>query len=61
MTNEREQELIELAGRAFEAGYTETQVVALIEAEAGVRSEEHAIAIVNKTGYDESIRKGEKS
>jgi hypothetical protein len=48
MTQEREKELIELAGRAFEAGYTESQVVALIEAEYGVGSEDQAVEIVNK-------------
>lgn len=48
MTSKREKELIELAGHAFEAGYTESQVVALIEAETDVPSEESAIEIVNK-------------
>jgi hypothetical protein len=43
MTAERERELIELAGRAFEAGYTESQVVALIEAESDVVSEDQAV------------------
>lgn len=48
MTQAREQELIRLAERAFETGYTESEVVALIEAEYGVGSEEQAIDIVNK-------------
>jgi hypothetical protein len=48
MTAKREKELIELAGRAFEAGYTESQVVALIGAEADISSEDVAIEIVNK-------------
>ena len=48
MTTEREKELIELAARAFKAGYSESQVVILIEAEGGVKNEEQAIEIVNK-------------
>lgn len=48
MIKAREEELIALAKRAFETGSTESQVVALIEAEYGVASEEHAIEIVNK-------------
>jgi hypothetical protein len=48
MTEEREKELIELAEAAFDKGFTESQVVALIEAEHGVGSEDQAIEIVNK-------------
>lgn len=48
MTKERERELIILAYLAFNAGYTESQVVALIEAESGVASEDQAVDIVNK-------------
>lgn len=51
MTRERELELIELAGRAFESGYTKPQVVALVKAETDVDSEDMAEALVNMACY----------
>jgi hypothetical protein len=48
ISESREMDLLILAEAAFMRGYTESQVVALIEAEEGVTSEDQAIGIVNK-------------
>ena len=46
MTNKRKEELIQLAVETLKKGFTVSQVVAFIEAEYGVASEEEAKDIV---------------
>lgn len=50
MTDERREELIRLAEMSIRKGFSESQTVALIEAENGISSEEEAKDIVTLAG-----------